>query len=105
MTLDEVRLRLPELVAQIGTDYPEVAGVSPTLEEKRTEVPVAALRKLNLEVSPAASRPAFLLTFRRQLTTEDGQPLLAVVRATLDDQGRLVRVTCSKNPPRMPALP
>lgn len=99
MTLDEVRLHISDLVTKIGLDYPEVVGVSPTIEEKHTEVPVAALRKLNLQLPSGPSPQGFILTFRRQLTTEDGQPLLAVVRATLDDEGRLVRVTCSKKPP------
>ena len=97
MTLDEIQLHIPDLVAKIGLDYPEVVGVSPTVEEKHTEVPVAALRKLNLPIPSEPSRQGFILTFRRQLTTEDGKPLLAIVRATLDKEGHLVRITSSKN--------
>ncbi len=97
MTTEEVARLVPDLAAQISENYPEVKGASSTVEEKQPEVPSEALRKLKLEV-PSAPQKQFVVTFRRQVTVADGTTLLATVRATLDDHGRLLRVTGSKKP-------
>lgn len=94
MNAKDVTRLLPNLVAKISENYPEVHGASPSVEEKQLSVSAEAMKKLNISSVP--SQKQFIVTFRKEITTEDGTPLQKVVRATLDEQGEVIRVTESK---------
>ncbi|MBI2955929.1 MAG: hypothetical protein HYY26_01320 [Acidobacteria bacterium] len=96
MTVKGVRRRLPKLVAQLSKNYPEVQGVAPTIEEKQVQASAPLLQKLRLPPAAAEAKHVFVVTFRNQVTAEDGTKLVATVHATLDEEGRLLKVAGSK---------
>ncbi len=98
MTAEEVTRLLPSLIAQISESYPEVRGARSTVEQKRSEISPEALRKLNIP-NPPSPQTRFVVTFRNEMTAQNGTPLFSIVRATLDGEGRLLRVTSSKQSP------
>lgn len=66
--------------------FPEMRGVEPTIEE-RTPGP-----------SPVTSPPRkmFVFTFRKTLRAEDGATITQTVRATVDEEGRVVKMVGSR---------
>ena len=57
--------------------YPEMAGMS-----------------CSSEAAPAAGK--YIVTARRDVRTADGRSLPRIVRVTVDDSGRVLRVSASK---------
>lgn len=70
------RGRLEEVKREVVRRYPELSGVEP-------------------KISPGAEGLT-LLTFRAQVETPEGVRLALVVHATVDGQGRLLKLSASK---------
>jgi hypothetical protein len=62
---------------QVYRKFPEIKGAQPT--QKR-----------------APSGPNVILTYRHELTTEDGQTIERVVRATVAPDGQVVKISTSR---------
>ncbi len=67
--------------SQIYRRFPDVNGVRPKIQT----LPIAG---------QAAS--TYLLVFKGTATTADGKTLARIVRATVDEQGKILKVTTSK---------
>jgi hypothetical protein len=66
--------------SQIYRRFPEVNGVRP---------------KVQSQASPQAGS-TYLLIFKGTATTADGKTLPRIVRATVDEQGKILKVTTSR---------
>lgn len=81
---------------QVWTDFPEMAGVEPDVTPSPAGAEPRLLRKLGAARPKGPSRALYLLTFRQSVTAGDGATMPRVVRATVDSDGTVVKMTVSK---------
>jgi hypothetical protein len=67
--------------SQIYRRFPEVNGVHPKVQPQSTSVQAGS---------------TYLLIFKSTATTADGKTLPRIVRATIDEQGKILKVTTSR---------
>jgi hypothetical protein len=91
--MKRLSLRVIELVKQkVVADFPELRGVEPSCSRKTLEAEIAD----RLEVSlPKKAEAVYVLTFRKDIPLEDVR-LPRVVRATVTDEGKILKVSVSK---------
>lgn len=71
---------LSTVCSQIYRRFPEVDGVKPRVQVQSTTQDGAI----------------HLLIFKGKGTTADGKPIPRIVRATVDDHGKIIKVTTSR---------
>jgi hypothetical protein len=81
---------------QVWTEFPEMEGIEPDVTPSSAEADPGLLRKLGAARPKGRSRALYLLTFRQSVTAGDGATIPRVVRATVDSDGTLVKMTVSK---------
>jgi hypothetical protein len=69
------------ICSQIYRRFPEVNGVHPKVQPQSTSGQVGS---------------TYLLIFKGTATTADGKTLPRIVRATVDEQGKILKVTTSR---------
>jgi len=67
--------------SQIYRRFPEVNNVRPKVQTQPTS---------------SSASPIYLLIFKGAVTTADGKTLARIVRATVDEQGKILKVTTSR---------
>lgn len=74
--------------------FPEMAGVEPSVSEKRSRSKGIGRGSSSSGKSGCADH--FVLTFEKEVSLPGGGRLKRLVRLTLDDSGEVVKLTSSK---------
>jgi hypothetical protein len=91
--------------AVVARQWPELAGVEPTVAPRGRHAPGADdLRRMGAAVAPGArarnGAPAaadeYTFTFAGQIRTPDGYTMPRIARVTVDSHQRVVKATTSK---------
>jgi hypothetical protein len=102
--LDSVAAAREVARAVVARQWPELAGVEPTMAPRGRHAPNADdLRRLGAE-SPSAlnggatppTHAEYTFTFAGQVRTPEGYTMPRVARVTVDDKQRVVKATTSK---------
>ncbi len=74
--------------------FPEMAGVEPSVSEKRSRSKRVGRSSSSSAESGCSSH--FVLTFEKEVCLPGGGKLKRLVRVTMDDSGEVVKLTSSK---------
>jgi hypothetical protein len=77
---------------KVVREFPELAGVEPTCSPAKMERELA--EKLNVSL-PKKTGQVYVLTFRTVIPGEDAS-MIRVVRATVERDGRVIKLSVSK---------
>jgi hypothetical protein len=69
----------------VRAEFPEMAGVKPTISEKRTG-----------SKSRNNSKSVFILTFRKKVPLPGGNHITRTVRVTMGQEGDVIKLSSSK---------
>ena len=90
--------KIDELKKKIVMQFPEFKNVEPNIETKEIAPPLKTISKLGLSTKRVSDRKqkVHIATFGTQLKAEDGSVNPIIVRATLDEDGNILRISHSK---------
>jgi hypothetical protein len=74
--------------------FPEMAGVEPSLSEKRSHS--KRVKERHNASANEACKSLYVLTFEREVSLPGGGRLKRLVRVTMDDSGEVVKLMSSK---------
>lgn len=89
------RKQIAKIKRKISRDFPEFQGIKPTITEKEIKPQDKIYKKLSLTV-PKQFRRIYKLKFRRTVETVDKVKMERILVVTLDEQGKIVKITQSK---------
>ena len=78
----------------ITKQYPEMVGVQPEIEMMDTVIGTSTFTKAG--IPPTIGKKIWVATFCKEVLTEEGLPLNKITRVTLDESGKVIKITESK---------
>ena len=86
-------------IIEIATDaiskhYPEMEGVEPEIETMDTGIVTSTFVKVG--IPPTEGQKIWVVTFRKEVITEEGLPINRITRVTLDESGKVIKISESK---------
>ena len=81
-------------IKAIKKQYPEMKGVEPEIEIMDTEIGKSTFAKAG--IPKTTGKKIWVATFCREVITEEGLPLNKITRVTLDESGKVIKVSESK---------
>lgn len=90
--------KLEDLKRMITKQFPDLKDIEPKIETKEIVPKVSIMAKLgiNMKRTPVRKQQVHIATFGTQVNTDTGAPVQKVVRATLDADGNIIRISHSK---------
>ena len=90
--------KINALKQEIIKSFPEFENVEPEIETKEITPNIKTMAKLGLNVArtKVQKQQIHIATFGTQVKADDGSAIQKVVRATLDEQGNIIRISHSK---------
>lgn len=90
--------KIEDLKKTIAIQFPEFQNIEPKIETKEIAPKVNAMAKLgiNMKRTPIQKQQVHIATFGTQVKTDDGSTVQKVIRATLDENGDIIRISHSK---------
>lgn len=79
----------------IFRQFPEFEGIEPEITEKEIVPQTSVYRKLTLGMAPRA-RKIIKMKFMKTVTTTDGAYLERILRVTLDEHYKIIKITESR---------
>lgn len=89
------RKKINEIKRTIFKKFPDYKGIKPTITEKSVRPQHALFKKLSLG-SPKRPYRIVRLRFKKKVTAEDEVILHKVLTVTLNEQGRILKITESR---------
>jgi len=82
----------------ITKQFPELKNIEPKIETKEIKPDVNTASKLGIDMkrTPVRKQQVHVATFGAQIKASDGSTVKRVVRATLDEDGNIIRISHSK---------
>jgi len=78
----------------ISKRYPEMVGVEPDIEMMDTRIGASTFAKVG--ISSKAGKKIWVTTFRKDVITEEGLSLNRIARVTIDESGKVIKISESK---------
>ncbi len=78
----------------ISKRYPEMVGVVPDIEMMDTGIGASTFAKVG--IPSEAGKKIWVTTFRKDVITEEGLPLNRIARVTIDESGKVIKISESK---------
>ena len=78
---------------EVLKNFPEFSDVPPHIEEREIVISDTTYEKARLR--PRRPRKVWVCVFRKYFKTEDGNTIEKVVRATIDKNGNILKITHS----------
>jgi hypothetical protein len=90
--------KINALKQEIIKNFPEFENIEPEIETKEITPNIKTMAKLGLNVArtKVQKQKVHIATFGTQVKADDGSAIQKVVRATLDEQGNIIRISHSK---------
>ncbi|NIP31799.1 MAG: hypothetical protein GTO02_20010 [Candidatus Dadabacteria bacterium] len=90
--------KIETLKKTIAQQFPEMKNVEPIIEAKEIipHVQTAAKLGINMKRTAVRRQQVHIATFGTQIKAEDGSTIQKVIRATLDEDGNIIRISHSK---------
>ncbi|RKZ24333.1 hypothetical protein DRQ20_07205 [bacterium] len=82
------------VIKKIVEQFPEFEGVEPEIREEEVSHPSSLFAKAGM--LPVPPRKIKTYTFRKKITLPDGTEHEKILRATVDDEGEIKKITVSK---------
>ncbi len=82
------------VVSHIEQNFPEYAGVEPDIQEEIIRIEDTSFAKAGM--MPVPPKKVYIAVFKKEVIAEDGGRIKSVLRATLDEQGKIIKTTHSK---------
>jgi hypothetical protein len=95
LTSEELKKLVTEYIKE---DWPELAGIEPTIQEEERSIPREAETKLGLAHPRTIPAKVKVFTFKKDVTAEDGAKIPMVSRITVDENGNIIKATGNKAP-------
>lgn len=82
----------------ITKQFPELKDIEPKIEtrEIKPDVNTAAKLGINMKRAPVQKQQVHIATFGTHVKVNDGSTIKRVIRATLDEDGNIIRISHSK---------
>ena len=81
---------------QVTERFPEMGNVEPEIEAKIIPSQPEIARKLGVPTIRPPGKQLYVCTFRKSVETEDGTKLTTIVKATVDEEGKVTKIISSK---------
>lgn len=78
----------------IREQYPEMVNVEPEIEMVDTGIGNSSFKKAG--IFPRPGKKIWVATFKKEEITEDGFPMERITRITLDESGKVIKLSESK---------
>ncbi|MEA1913261.1 MAG: hypothetical protein U9N06_05455 [candidate division WOR-3 bacterium] len=89
------REQIKELAINAVSEYhPEMKDVEPLLEMMDTSIGHSSFKKAG--ILPQHGKRIWVATFRKEEITEEGFPIEKIARVTLDESGKIIKISESK---------
>lgn len=82
------------IVKKIIEKFPEFEGVEPEVREEEITYPSSVFAKAG--ITPLPSKKIKTYTFRKRILLPDGNECEKILRATVDEKGKIRKITLSK---------
>ncbi|MFX0139376.1 MAG: hypothetical protein ACFFDN_37395 [Candidatus Hodarchaeota archaeon] len=90
--------KIDALKKTITKQFPEFKNIEPDIKTTEITPNVNAMAKLGIDTkrTPVQKQQVHIATFGTQVKADDGSTTQKIVRATLDEQGNIIRISHSK---------
>ena len=82
------------VVEHIKKHYPEYADIEPEVEEEVVEIEEGTFMKAGM--MPVPPKKLYIAVFKKEIKTEDGGKIKSILRTTLDEDGKIIKISHSK---------